>query len=154
MTARSLPRWALSLADISLLLLGFFVLLHAGDAREVAAGVRAAFSSEPVAGPLLHAPAVSLFEPGEARLSDLARRRIAAIAAVADRAKRPLIVESEGRDPAARRFDGWELSAARAAAVARALEDSGVAERRVTVVMPGSMRQEARGQMLTVRYGG
>ncbi len=155
MRVQHLPRWALSLADISMLLLGFFILLHAGDAREVAAGARAAFSTAPLQGPLLDSEADALFEPGEARLNDPARRRLAAMAAVAARAERRLVVESKGRDPAARRFDGWELAAARAAAVARALEDGGLKDGRVAVAMPGTGRKDEAGkQRLIVRYGG
>lgn len=155
MRARSYPGWALSLADLTLLLLGFFILLHAGDAREVAAGARAAFSSDPLQGPLLDSDADSLFASGEARLNEAARQRLAAIAVVAARAERSLVVESEGRDPAARRFDGWELAAARSAAVARALEQGGMPEGKVAVAMPGTDRKEdARKQRLTVRYGG
>ena len=153
MKARTYPRWAISLADIMMLLLGFFVLLQAGDATDVAAGARAAFSMDPEPRALLETEAARLFERGEARLRPTARERIAGIGSAAAQAKRRLIVESHGRDPGARRFDGWELSAARAAAVARTLEEAGMAEEKVAVVMPGTVEEEARGQRLTVRYG-
>jgi len=154
MKARPYPRWVFSLADIMMLLLGFFVLLAAGDAADVAAGARAAFSSEPARPALLAHDANRLFEPGEARLRPAARERIAGIGSAAAQSSRALIVESRGRDPGARRFDGWELSAARAAAIARALEEAGVPEERVQVLMPGAGMEEARGQRLVVRYGG
>lgn len=154
MKARPYPRWVFSLADIMMLLLGFFVLLQAGNATDIAAGARAAFSMEPQPRALLEAEASKLFEPGEARLRAGARERIAGIGSAAAQSKRILIVESHGRDAGARRFDGWELSAARAAAIARALEDAGMGEDRVQVVMPGMAQEEARGQRLTVRYGG
>ncbi|CAA9539570.1 MAG: hypothetical protein AVDCRST_MAG23-1779 [uncultured Sphingosinicella sp.] len=153
MKARAYPRWVFSLADIMMLLLGFFVLLVAGDAADVAAGARAAFSSEPAQPALIAHDADRLFEPGEARLRPGARERIAGIGSAAAQSGRLLVVESRGRDTGARRFDGWELSAARAAAIARALEEAGMAEERVQVVMPGTEMEEARGQRLTVRYG-
>lgn len=154
MKARPYPRWALSLADIMMLLLGFFVLLQAAKSSDVTAGARAAFSAEPQPRALLVSDAAALFEPGEARLRPAARQRIAGIGAAAAGAKRGLVVESHGRDPGARRFDAWELSAARAAALARALSEAGLTEDRVQVVMPGTVAKEARGQRLIVRYRG
>lgn len=151
MRRAAMPRWAVSFADLSLLLLAFFVLLHAGNAREVAASARAAFAGEPLPGPLLEARADSLFEPGEARLTAAAKARLLRIARLS---KRPLVVESEGRDAGARRFDGWELAAARAAAVARALSEGGVAEERVSIILPRGNESRAKGQRLIVRAGG
>lgn len=155
MKARSLPRWTVSFADLALLLLAFFILLHAGSAREVAAGARAAFSAEPPAGPLLDEAAAKLFEPGEARLTAAYRARLLGIGKAAAAAGRAVVVDSRGRDRGARRFDGWELAAARAAATARALNEGGVAEDEVRIVLPDSRDdKEAEGQRLVVRFGG
>lgn len=155
MTPPALPRWTVSFADLALLLLAFFVLLHAGGAREVAAGARAAFSSQPAEGPLLDESAASLFEPGEARLKAPAMARLVAIGGTAAAKGRSAVVESRGRDASARRFDGWELAAARAAALARALGEGGLAEERVRIVLPaGRDGEEVREQRLVVRFGG
>jgi flagellar motor protein MotB len=150
MTSTHASRWMLSLADLALLLLGFFIMLYASDSSfsAVTEGARAAFLGRPAAAPLLDAPAASLFEPGEARLKEAARERLLALGR-----KAPAVtVESAGRDRAGNRFDSWELAAARAAAVARAVREGGVPEEKVRIVMaserPG---QPVQGQMLVLR---
>jgi flagellar motor protein MotB len=146
-----LPRWTVSFADLALLLLAFFILLQAGNARQVAAGARAAFSSEVPAGPLLNARAEALFEPGEARLKPAARSKLIGIGRAAAASGKRLIVDSEGRDNGARRFDAWELAAARAAATARALSQGGVAEDEVSIIVPGGREdKDIKGQRLIV----
>jgi hypothetical protein len=77
--------------------------------------------------------------------------QIKAIAAAAARTDRRIVIESLGRDAAGDRFDAWELAAARAAAIARALQQGGVAEARMRIVMPPQERQD--GQRLAIRYG-
>lgn len=129
-------RWALSFADLALLLLGFFVLLQAKpDANHLSAGLRAAFGSRANAG--LEQPARTLFEPGEAVLTPQGHKILQDFAVgVGDGA---LIVSSRGTEPDAARFDGWELAAARTAAVARDLTRYGVAQGRIAVAIdPGT----------------
>ena len=148
------PRWAVSLADLGLLLLGFFILLYAGSARDVAAGARAAFASRPAAGPLLDAAAAHMFEPGEARLNPSTRLKLERIGRRVAARKGPVVILSEGSDPGASRFDEWELAAARAAALARTLAESGLKQDRLRIVMPAEGRGEtSRGQRLTLRLG-
>lgn len=155
MKARPIPRWTVSFADLALLLLSSLILLNAGSAHEVAAGARAAFSSQAIPGPLLEEPASRLFELGEARLKSDAKARLVGIGRTAAAGGRALVVDSYGRDPAAGRFDSWELAAARAAALARALNEGGVAEDRVRIVLPGGRRDEGvKEQRLIVRFGG
>jgi hypothetical protein len=148
------PRWAVSLADLALLLLGFFVLLQAGSPGAVAAGARAAFGAQPGAGPLVRARAERWFEPGEARLRGPARARLLAIGREAARGGARVTVESRGRGGGARRFDGWELAAARAAAVARALTEGGLDEAKVTIRLAEGAAEGIAGQLLTVRRQG
>jgi hypothetical protein len=133
MTPARMPRWALSFADLCLLLLGFFVLLQTQSGREASfiESVRAAFD-EPAAADRHDYHARTLFEAGEAVLKPAARDRFRAFARTAHRIR----IESIGFDPGARRFDRWELAAARLAAVARALQAGGVPEDRIEVAMP------------------
>ncbi|MGE5721210.1 MAG: OmpA family protein [Sphingomonadales bacterium] len=133
---RAFPRWAISLADLTMLLLGFFVLQHAAGANVVVRAMRAAFAGSARTAVLLETNADALFEPDEARLKPAARTKLHRIGAAAARAHRKLVVESRGRAPAVVRFDGWELAAARAAALARALSEGGMDERSVTIAMP------------------
>lgn len=155
MTSAPVPRWAVSLADLALLLLGFFILLQAGHPGTVAAGARAAFGAGAAAGPLAEAAADLWFEPGEARLRPAARARLLALGRDAARRGARLTVESAGRGAGARRFDGWELAAARAAAVARALGDGGLAEGKVTIRLADPASSAAApGQRLAVHRRG
>jgi flagellar motor protein MotB len=145
------PRWAVSFADLALLLLAFFVLMRAGDSGHLAAGARAAFVGEEMVDPLLAAPARDLFEPGEARLRADMRERVRTLGRDAARANRRLVIESVGRDSGGRRLDAWELAAARAAALARALQEGGVEEKSIRIVMPPD--EGSDGQSLTLRHG-
>jgi len=45
-------------------------------------------------------------------------------------------IESIGTDRNTSRFDGWELAAARAAAVARAIQAGGLSEQRIMISIP------------------
>lgn len=155
MKAPPAPRWALSLADLALLLLGFFILLHASavEKTRVADSIRGAFgAAAPDASASLAAPAAQLFEPGEARLTTAAHARLRALGAKAAKADKRVAIESAGKDPATHRFDGWELAAARVAAAARAVEAGGLPEQSIAISMPSS-RSEQRpgGHRLSVR---
>lgn len=127
-------RWAVSFADLLLLLLGFFVLLQAGGQRRDAmlAEVRQQFGGRQMK-PAVELRADALFQPGEALLTDSGKARLAA--AVRGMAISPGRVEvhSLGTDPAHQRFDQWDLAAARLGAVARALEAQGIARDRLVI---------------------
>ena len=135
-------RWALSFADLCLLLLGFFVLLQARpDSRQLAAGLHEALGVH--ATQRFQQPARILFEPGEAILRPAAGSMLAPFV---QRDKRITVV-SRGTDPATNRFDAWELAAARAAAIARALGQAGVAQDRITIdLAPGN----SKGQVIAL----
>jgi len=125
-------RWALSFADLALLLLGFFVLLQAKpEANHLSAGLRAAFGAR--ADAALETPANAWFEPGEALLSPQGHKALQDFARSAGQAR--LIVSSRGSERKAARFDGWELAAARTAAVARELSKAGIAQDRIAVAI-------------------
>lgn len=147
MTPIRAPRWALSFADLCLLLLAFFVLLHArnGEGAKVAESMRAAFGEASPSRALAYA-AHDIFEPGEAVLKPQARARFEALG----RATQGMVrIASTGLDPASNRLDGWELAAARVAAVARALRAGGLPERRIEVSMP-QLSGTATGQRIAV----
>ena len=124
MSAARVPRWALSFADLCLVLLAFFVLLQAerGNRAQLAVGMRAAFAGG--GAPVIRTQqlaASTMFEPGEALLLPAARARLAAIGREAASSGAGIRIESVGSDPASARFDRWELAAARAAAIARGI---------------------------------
>ncbi|WP_076071909.1 flagellar motor protein MotB [Sphingomonas montana] len=141
-------RWLMSFADLCLLLLGFFVLLQAqrGQAGAVSAGMRAAFGGVTGASNASDA-AADWFEPGEAVFRAGVADRLRVLGAQAG--TRRVTVESRGADRSGRRFDAWELAAARAAAVARAVAAGGVDPARVDLVMTPS--HEAGAQVIVVR---
>lgn len=155
MTPNPVSRWAVSFTDLALLLLGFFVMLYAGkaDVRQVAVSARNALDSEDArASESYEWAGAGLFETGEARLTVSARARLAAIGAGAARQGKRVRIESLGSDPAAQRFDGWELAAARAAAVARALRAGGLREEDVEIAVP-ARSDDGRAHRLVVRVG-
>jgi len=148
------PRWALSFADLSLVLLAFFVLLQSqrNDPAGLAAGVRKAFgngSHAIVTQRLL--PAAPLFEEGEAVLKPEARAEFVAIGRQALAQRDMVRVASLGVDASSARFDGWELAAARVAAVARAIASAGLDQRRIEIAIPTTAQTEAgHGQRVSV----
>lgn len=127
-------RWAISFADLLLLLLGFFILLQASGQRRdlMLAQVRQQFGGRPMqSGVEMHAG--DLFLPGEALLSDKGKAQLAR-AAVTLRARGDrLEIRSQGTDPARQRFDEWDLAAARLGAVARELKAQGVPSDRLLI---------------------
>jgi flagellar motor protein MotB len=127
----SVPRWAVSFADLVLLLLGCFVLLHAMESQRPKADSASLPSAAAPAGQLLVAD--SLFEAGEARLTEAGRARILVIAGALRGGG--VTVTGRGVGEAGARLDRFELAAARTAAVARALRDGGVPEHLIAVAV-------------------
>ena len=142
MSTVPVPRWAVSFADLILLLLGCFVLLHAMEAARPHA--IAAASAAPATGGWR---AADLFQPGEAVLKPNAR---AALQAEGRRlAGRAVGIVSSGTAEAGGRLDRFELSAARAAAVGRALQEGGVGDRDIAIAVAGSTGDGA-GQHIAI----
>ena len=144
MTGRS-PLWLTSFADLALLLLAFFVMLQSTAGRDVANATRASLAGR---APERRA-AAQLFEPGEARLLAIARAEFTALGREAAGDNARVRIESRGFDAAGRRFDGWELAAARTAAVARAVEAGGFPAARIEIVMAPDA-EPGTGQRLTI----
>ena len=133
-----LPRWAVSFADLLLLLLGCFVLLHAMEAQrpKAAAGAPAIAGSRPAVAPARSFAAAEVFQQGEALLTSEAR---AALRAEGLRlAGHPVRILSTGTGEDGSRLDRFELAAARAAAVGRALREGGLAEGDIAIAMAES----------------
>jgi hypothetical protein len=148
MTSARTPRWALSFADLCLVLLGFFILLHAqsGDRTRLAQGLRSAFGNAGDVSARRHElTAAALFQPGEAVLTRAGERRILLLARGAPTAR----IESSGSDAGGQRFDRWELAAARVAAIARAVKAAGVPEPGIEVAIP-AMDAKQKGQRISI----
>jgi hypothetical protein len=144
MIRQNRARWALSFADLCLLLLGFFVLLQANQGQRDAAltGLGSYFGAieAPVQTDL---PANTLFEPGEALLSDTGRNALLHAARPFAKSKEIIQIQSIGIDIGARRFDAWDLAAARLGAVARTLVAAGVPQARIRIA---GLAEEADGK--------
>lgn len=147
-------RWAISFADLALLLLGFFVLLQASGNRSdaVLSGVGAQFGARPMAG-RVELRATALFVPGEAMLTPAGNARIATLAREYRAAGRSVELASSGQDSSTRRFDGWDLAAARLGAVARALKAAGIAEKHLVIRGLDQRADSGPGQVIRIGPG-
>ncbi|CAD7337032.1 flagellar motor protein [Sphingomonadales bacterium 56] len=127
-------RWAVSFADLLLLLLGFFILLQASGQKRDAmlAQVRQQFGGRAVAKDM-ELRAAEMFLPDEALLSGQGRAALARVAAGLRSGSGRIDISSLGTDPARRRFDPWDLAAARLGAVARELKAQGLAGDRLRI---------------------
>ena len=150
-------RWVLSFADLTLLLLAFFVMMQAqvGDRLKLAAGMRDAFGGSGGAGAdnsVEGFAAARIFEAGEAILKPAEAVRLKAIGAAAAKAKQRVVIASQGRDGQSARLDAWEMAAARTTAVARAVRMGGLPDAMIEIAIP-PMRAGERpgGQRITVQ---
>lgn len=144
-------RWALSFADLTLLLLGFFVLLQASNGRqqEIVGGLAQQFGAP--ANQSERLVARDLFQRGEALLTPAGEKRIRAAALRFANTGKGIEIRSIGLDRAASRFDGWDLAAARLGAVARALVSAGVPANRVIIRGLDQQSESKAGQQILIR---
>ncbi|MEC3912145.1 flagellar motor protein MotB [Sphingobium sp. CR2-8] len=152
-------RWAVSFADLLLLLLAFFVLLQASGSRRDAmlAQVSQQFGGRAMRQGI-EIRAAELFVPGEALLSDAGRTRLSSVARRFVREPGGLEIRSDGSDHGRQRFDDWDLAAARLGAVARALRMQGIAQDRLHIrgLDQGGgrpRREQAQGQVIHIAPG-
>jgi flagellar motor protein MotB len=148
------PVWALSFADLCILLLGFFVMLHAqsGHQAQIVGGIKQALSGSSARSVEAHdlSPA-SMFEPGEALMRPQARSEMQALGRHASALHARVRIESVGTDRSVRRFDGWELAAARTAAIARAIQAGGLSDAAIMISIPEMTGETAgKGQRIAV----
>ena len=147
-------RWVMSFADLTLLLLGFFVLLQAQatDKLKMAAGIRGAFGGNGAGTPPQGFAAATLFESGEAILKPGEVDRFGRIGAAAARKGERIIIASQGHDGKSARLDSWELAAARTTAIARAIRAGGLPESLIEVTIP-PMRNgdDSSGQKINIQ---
>ena len=141
-----LPRWAVSFADLVLLLLGCFVLLHAMEAGRPKAAVAAARPTQ-AAAPVRSFNAAEVFQPGEALLTQEARDALRSEGARL--AGQSVRIVSSGTGEEGGRLDRFELAAARAAAIGRALREGGLAEGEMAISM-GEGGTPGAGQTISI----
>lgn len=154
--APSRPIWLTTLADLALLLVGFFVFLQANrqlEPQELAAAFRAGFSVQPQAMPVDIAT-IDGFAPGSAALTDAAQTLAWARAAARDpRTRLKITGEVDGStgdvDPVT--GSGAILAADRARAVAALLVRSGAVAPERIAIATGEGRRRA---VLTLGFDG
>ncbi|WP_070156375.1 hypothetical protein [Sphingobium phenoxybenzoativorans] len=154
-------RLAVSFADLCLLLLGFFVLLQAsGDrSKAVLQGVGEQFGATYAAPKtdLAQWRAADLFEPGEAVLTAAGNARIFKAGQHFAKGEGKVELTSAGQDRigqngAIRRFDAWDLAAARLGAVARTLKSAGVPDRKLIIRGLDQAAGEGKGQVIRLGF--
>lgn len=156
MRASDQTRWLLSFADLILLLLAFFVLLHAQSINPdaVVESIGEAFSAEARPATIeRRIVADEIFNRGEAVLRPDARVAFEGFARSWARRRGTVSITSIGRADDSARFDGWELAAARAAALGRLIRNAGMDPQAIQIVMPPSRGREGLGgQRLVLRF--
>lgn len=150
------PIWLMTLADLALLLVGFFVFLQVNQSmspQALAAALRAGFASEPTAMPVDLAT-IRGFEPGSAMLPDSAAALAWARAAAHDpRTQLKITGEVDGTPADVDQLTGSGpiLAADRARAVAALLIHSGaIAPERIAIVTGTGQRRA----VLTIGFDG
>jgi hypothetical protein len=153
------PLWLWTLADLALLLVGFFVLIQATDRRALANGLRQGFRGNPAPiaaapDPIPLASAAVVFSAGSAVPDNAADLLDWAKTSAADPRVTLRIVGSTDRspvdiDPAT--HSAVLLAADRARAVAAYLIANGVAADRIAIGAPATGR---RGVLVTIGFTG
>lgn len=162
--AKAKPLWLTTLADLALLLLGFFVFLHASNALDKAAianSIRAAFGAQTPIAPQPELPTdmarVTGFAPGKAIADRQALGAIADWAARAAQDPRTTLrltgsVDGSVSDRDAATGSGTILGYDRARSVAVALIDAhAIAADRIAIAPPAGGERAVR---LTIEYAG
>ncbi|MBK5264104.1 MAG: OmpA family protein [Alphaproteobacteria bacterium] len=151
MTTVRRARWAISFADLCLLLLGFFVLLQTSEQGpgQVVSQVSQYFGGQ-AERHRMDLLAADLFEPGEAMLTDHGQTLLEKIGNQHIKNKDIIHISSAGQDVGGHRFDGWELAAARLAAVGRSLREAGLPDNRMRLRGLDEQAQAIGGQHILI----
>lgn len=157
------PVWLLTLADLALLLVGFFVLMQANQTltpRELATGMAEGFGVEPPPAMPVASHAIGGFAPGSAVLP----QPVAPLLAWARyelRDPRVRLTVTGATDGSARDVDPGSrsatiLAADRARTVAAALVAAGIPDRRLALntAMPGRAPATPRTVLVTLAFVG
>lgn len=167
MTAELFPErapsraWLVTLADLALLLVGFFVLLQAHQAppaREIVRGIAAGLGAEAPALPVA-AEQVAGFAPGGAVLAPGATDALLAWARDVSRDPRVALRVTGAADGSAADRDPATGSAAllaadRARAVAAALAAAGIAADRLSIATAAPAQGRGRHVIVTLAFAG
>lgn len=160
------PAWLITLADLALLLVGFFVFLQASqhlDRQALARGLRGGFGAPAEPAPIEPMPVAAAALRGFARGSAVLPYAPAALTAWARNAARdPRVrlkitgqVDGTADDVDRDTGSGALLAADRARAVAAALLRAGAAApERITIVNAAASRHGARGVLVTLGFAG
>lgn len=150
--AAARPLWLVTLADLALLLVGFFVLMQANrtlDPKDIARGMAEGFGVEAPALPV-EAQAVRGFAPGSATPPDLRALVAWARAATRDPRVALTVTGAADRSPADVAAGGALLAADRARAVAAVLAQAGVARLSIAT----DPRVSGRHVIVTLAFAG
>lgn len=137
------PLWLWTLADLALLLVGFFVLVQATDRKALAQGLREGFGAAPAApAPIAVESAAAYFAPGSIELQEPARLYAFAVGALRDSRMSVRITGSSAAAGDVDRATGSAalLAADRARAAAAYLIARGISPARIAIAAPATGR--------------
>lgn len=117
-------RWVFAFADLSLLMIGYFVIMM--NASPSLTDATIPLKSAENEGASISLRSKDLFAEHEAMISDEGKSVIADFLVSNKVSNQRIKLSLNGWDPASERLDGWELAAARLAATGRVIREQGI----------------------------